>query len=299
MIKNRRYVPEDFEKVHKFLTDTYDRETLNSLLLPQFFEYSYAYPAFQYLKSHHPGLWEDGGKIVGIVCFDIGAGSHYLHTHKDYKYLLPELLIWAERELSIIKDDMLESEVWITENEHDKRELIKKSGYSLKLKKPVNIFDYAEPIKRRDLPGDFLFINGTDADYIKLYACFRQVFGSGFFEYDISHGDLEHYFTRVIFSFSSPHVDLSLITIAVAPNDEYACALGIRVDKTNKYAYLEPLATVPKYRRMGLASACINQAIRKTKALGAEYCFLGSQEFYESIGCKSIMQSELWGKAWE
>jgi hypothetical protein len=108
MIKNRRYVPTDFEQVHQFLTATYNRETLNSLLLPQFFECSYVNPAFEYLKSHHPGIWEDderatGDKIVGIVCFDIDTCCYYIHTHKYYKYLLPEILKSAERELSVIQ----------------------------------------------------------------------------------------------------------------------------------------------------------------------------------------------------
>jgi predicted N-acetyltransferase YhbS len=149
------------------------------------------------------------------------------------------------------------------------------------------------------LPRDFIFINGTDADYIKLYGCLRQVFGYGCFEHNVEEGELENYFNRIIFSLNSPHADLSLMTIAVAPNDDYACALGIRFDETNQYAYLDPLATAPQYRRMGLAAACVTQAMRKTKALGAKYCFAGSQAYYTSIGFETITHSELWQKQWE
>jgi len=34
---------------------------------------------------------------------------------------------------------------------------------------------------------------------------------------------------------------------------KYACFSGMWYDEQNKYAYLEPLATVPKYRGLGLA----------------------------------------------
>ena len=69
-------------------------------------------------------------------------------------------------------------------------------------------------------------------------------------------------------------------------------------DKTNKYAYLEPLATIPKYRRMGLATVCLTESMKKTKSLGAEYCFVGDREFYTSIGSEIILNDEAWKKEW-
>lgn len=53
------------------------------------------------------------------------------------------------------------------------------------------------------------------------------------------------------------------MTIAVAPDGEYACALGMWFDKANKFAYLEPM--VPKYRRMGLDTICLTEAMKKNK----------------------------------
>jgi predicted N-acetyltransferase YhbS len=68
------------------------------------------------------------------------------------------------------------------------------------------------------------------------------------------------------------------------------------LDEQNKYAYLEPLATIPKYRHMGLATIALTEAMKKTKALGAKYCFGGGGEFYTDIGFDAIMNRELWKK---
>jgi len=88
------------------------------------------------------------------------------------------------------------------------------------------------------------------------------------------------------------------MTIIVAPNGEYACALDMWVDYRNKYAYLEPLATVPKYRRMGLAAIALTEAMKKTLPFGAKYCFGGGMQFYYDIGFEKVCDWEWWQKEW-
>lgn len=208
IIKRRYSMLVDFQRVHDFLTDSYDRETLNSYLLPQYFEYAHHLQWFDWLRTHRFGLWEEDGEIVGIACYESNLGEVHLHTNKNHENLLPELLSWAEEELSAVKQEQgLESgkrhlKVWITDKEPKKREMLQTKGYTL---------------------------CGTDA--IKVFN-------------------------------------------------------------------LEPLATVPRYRRMGLATICLMEAMRKTKALGAEYCFGGSREFYTDIGFEHIGNRQLWEKEW-
>jgi len=69
-------------------------------------------------------------------------------------------------------------------------------------------------------------------------------------------------------------------------------------DEYNKYAYLEPLATVPKYRRMGLAAVALTDSMKQTKELGAKYCFGGAMPFYDSMGFETICNWETWKKVW-
>lgn len=291
MVTQRRYkILVDFERVHRFLTDTFDRETLNSYLLPQYFEYAHMHSYFEYFKTHHIGIWEDNGEIVGIACFEMRMGTIHMHTHKSYRYLLPDLLTWSERELSVEKDGKHVLKVMINDTEPFKRDLLKAAGYELVRSQPHMIFTYDKPFPKRRLPEGFKLIDGTDIDFVKIHRCWWEGFDHG----DEPDGDYD----GRIFGYNSPNADLTLGTIAVAPNGDYACALGMWFDETNKYAYLEPLATVPKYRRLGLATVCLTEAMKKTKALGAEYCFTGNREFYSAFGCEAIMNWETWKKEW-
>jgi len=289
MITKRRYkILVDFERVHKFLTETYD---INCTLLPQYFEYAHMHVAFDYFKSHHFGIWEDDGKIVGITCYEMNLGeSCHLHTHKDYKFLMPELLEWAERELCAKQENKYSLEIEIGE-EPDKRELLKAARYVQTYSGPCKIFPYEKTFPERKLPNGFTIINGIDIDFVKVHHCFYKGFdhGDNINDYDSD--------SRV-FAFNAPNADMSLATFIIAHDGEYACGLGMWFDKTNKYAYLEPLATIPKYRRMGLATVCLTEAMKKTKALGAKYCYGGDREFYTDIGFETIMTDESWKKEW-
>ncbi len=256
----RRYkILTDFSRVYRFLQETYDPVTLNSMLLPQYFEYAHTHPYFDYFNTHRFGIMEDGGEIVGIACYEMKPGSCcHLHTDKHHSHLLPELLNWAERELSVKTESGERSlEFWVTDKEPDKIELLKSNGYTLASSEPINIFRYNKPFPERALPDGFRFIDGTEADYKKLHDCFWK----GFDHDDNPDDDFE----GNIFSCNSPHSDISLMTIVVAPDGEYSCALGMWYDEHNRYAYLEPLATVPKYRRMGLATAALSEAMKKRK----------------------------------
>jgi GNAT superfamily N-acetyltransferase len=292
MITKRRYkILADFERVHKFLTDTYDKETKNGTLVPQAFEYAQV-SFIDYYKTHHIGIWEDDGSIVGISAFENSPGLCLMHTHKDYKFLLPDLLDWAELELSRKTEDGKHYlEIWLTDTETEKKKLVQNSGYSLKQSVPIKIFPYDKPFPECKLPEGFALIDGTNVDFLRLKHCWHKGFDNP--------GEPDDDFDRNVFSCAAAlHYDMSLMTIAVAPDGEYACALGMWFDETNKYAYLEPLATVPKYRRMGLATVCLTEAMKKTALLGAKYCYVGDVEFYTAIGCEIIMNHEIWEKVW-
>jgi hypothetical protein len=290
-ITQRRYkLLADFQKVHDFLTETYDKETLNSYLLPQYVEYAHSLLYFDFKHTHRFGLWEDEGRLVGIACYEMGMGTIHLHAGKGYECLLPDMLSWGETELSESTESRRRLSVWIIDREEAKRKLLLSSGYVLERHEPVNVFDYAKPFTERKLPQGFRIIDGTQVDFKKLDACFWY----GFENMGIPFDGLE---CNIRIS-CAPHANMELMTIITAPDGAYACALGMWLDETNKYAYLEPLATVPEYRRMGLATVCLTEAMKKTKQLGAAYCFGGAREFYSAIGFETICQRELWKKEW-
>jgi len=290
-VLNRRYnILVDFSPVYDFLVETFSHETLNSCLIPQGFEYAHHLLWFDYIRSHRMGIWEDNGVIVGLCAFEMGIGSAHLHVRKSYEFLLPELCDWAEQEIAIIEDGQRSIKIWITDTESHKRDLLVERGYELEGKHAVSIFDYEKPFLERPLPEGFKIIDGYEVDFDKLGKCFWYGFNNKDKPAD-NIGDANQKTAL------APHGDLSLITVVVAPNDYYACALGMWYDDVNKYAYLEPMATIPKYRRMGLGTIALMEAMKKTKALGATYCFGGPvMEFYPKIGFEVICHYEVWKK---
>ena len=53
--------------------------------------------------------------------------------------------------------------------------------------------------------------------------------------------------------------------------------------------YVEPVATDPDFRRMGLGKAAVLEGIRRCGEMGAEVAYVGSDQlFYQKLGFKKI-----------
>ena len=101
-ITQRRYkLLSDFVKVLSFLEDVYNIETLNSYLLPQFFEYAHTHQASNHKLTHRFGLWEERGELIGVACYEMNIGEVMLSVKNRYGFLLPDkclLVAWINNE---------------------------------------------------------------------------------------------------------------------------------------------------------------------------------------------------------
>ena len=283
----------DFNKVHKYLTDVYNIETLNGYLLPQYFEYAHTHPSFNYKLAHRFGLWEYENELIGIACYDMYPGECLISVKNSFNSLLPEMISYSEEYLSEKSDEKTSLSISIVDKEIEKKELLKKSGYTKTHSESVTLFSYEEPFPHQILSEGFSVISLEDEnDFKKINDCLWYGFDHG------PEPDPDNDIDCRILMQSGPNFRKDLTTIIKAPNGEYACFAGMWLDKQNNYAYLEPLATVPKYRHMGLATAALVEGMKKTKELGAKYCFGGAGEFYKSIGFKVIANRELWKREW-
>jgi ribosomal protein S18 acetylase RimI-like enzyme len=94
-----------------------------------------------------------------------------------------------------------------------------------------------------------------------------------------------------------PNVDLDLKVAVISPEGNFAAYCGMWYDTKAGYAVIEPVATDPDYRRMGLGRAVVLEGIRRVGLLGAKLAFVGSsQQFYYSIGLRPYAVSTLWSK---
>lgn len=73
--------------------------------------------------------------------------------------------------------------------------------------------------------------------------------------------------------------------VVVTPDGSFAAFCLIWYDAPNQLASIEPVGTIPEYRRMGLAREAIYEAMRRVVAMGAQRVIVGSaQPFYHAIG---------------
>jgi predicted N-acetyltransferase YhbS len=95
--------------------------------------------------------------------------------------------------------------------------------------------------------------------------------------------------------YDAPHLNLNLRILVVAPNGDYASHCGMWCVPDSGYAYVEPVFTLPEYRKMGLGKAAVLEGVNRCGKLGAKQAYVGSaQQFYYSIGFYPIHNETWW-----
>lgn len=281
----------DFERVNEFLRQNFTKYQQNGNVQQPFWEYAHVHPYFNYKLAHRFGIWEENEQIVAVACYEIDLGECYFITKLGFEHLKPTLIEYAERELSNINGSTRSLDIWVFDYETELKEALIQNGYTKDFVVPVTVFNYDKGFVERKLPDGFSIISLNDEnDFRKI----NDVLWRGFDHGDEPDDDLD---CRKQMQ-SAPNFRKDLTTIVKAPNGEYACFAGMWVDGVNDFAYLEPLATDPKYRKMGLAAIALTEAMKKTVKYGATYCFGGGSEFYHNIGFETVCNREKWTKSW-
>ena len=93
----------------------------------------------------------------------------------------------------------------------------------------------------------------------------------------------------------TPGFRRDLTMVAVEPDGEYVSFAGLWVVPENRITYVEPVATDPRYRRLGLGRAVVVESLRRARAAGAETAWVGSdQDFYTSFGFEVTSHTALY-----
>ena len=97
--------------------------------------------------------------------------------------------------------------------------------------------------------------------------------------------------------FDTPKAQRGLKVAVEAPNGNFVAFCGMFYEPYGRFAYVEPVATDPDYRRMGLGRAAVLEGIRRCGARGATVVYVGSDlPFYLSMGFDVIYTSDCWVK---
>ncbi|ERJ11003.1 GNAT family N-acetyltransferase [Haloplasma contractile] len=284
---NETGITEDYFKVRSFLVK------LGST--------NYTYARWDWMITHSHldqyalgkiGLWEDSNQIIGVALYDVKIGYAYCLALPDYEYMKKEMLLYAKENLS--KDT--EFAVVIPDTDINFQDIATNLGFMPTTHKECDAIFYIEKTGTDySLPEGFRLTTMKET-----YSPFqyRRVLWKGF-NHEIN-GEGEFAFSEeqekeVKCEMLRPNVDLNLKIAVVAPDGNFVSYCGMWYDDQTDFAIIEPVATDPDYRKMGLGKAAVLEGIRRVGELGAKRVLVGSsQQFYYSIGMRPFSSATEW-----
>jgi predicted N-acetyltransferase YhbS len=288
----RQYNPADFKSVSDFLIANYQPGMRDGNWLQPAWEYMHSHPNLDESTIVKIGVWEDAGDIVGVAHHEFEFGEAFFQIHPDYPHLRPIMLEYAEahlygetesgeRYLQIdVKDFELEFEVLLESRNYELSE--RYSG-------PMTAMAIPEQFPEIVLPEGFRIKSLADENNLNKI---HRVLWRGFdHEGEPPEEGIE--WRRKMQS--GPNFRKDLTIVVEAPSGDFVSFCGLWYVPENRYAYVEPMATDPDYRRMGLGRAALLEGLRRCAVLGATVAYVGSgQEFYRSMGFKTVYDCRLW-----
>lgn len=273
----RKYREEDYEAVCDFLIEL-SRENRNHINWNWArFEWMYEHPEFDKSTKDAIGLWMDGEKVVGAAIYDMYFGEGFCGALPEYDYIYTEILEYAYKEL---KDDSGMG-IAICDDNSKEIEAAIKCGFSVEDQTETIMTMELDKTLSAELPEGFEF---SELDPAKEPYDFQWILWQGF-----DHGEDKNEFEQneEIIPQIRKHLNKILSVTAVNESGENVayCCLWYN-DKTD-YAYVEPVCTIPSYRKRGITKALVYEALNRVKLLGAKKAYvISDMEFYEKLGFK-------------
>lgn len=286
--------PQDFPAISDFLYRHYQPDNRDGNWLQPIWEYGYTHSYFDADSVGRIGIWESGGAIVGVAMYESRLGEAFFQIAPDYEHLKPEMLDYAERELAAVSAAGARTlKAYVNDFDHAFELVVRERGYQLdpESHRPIAQFAIEDPFPSIRLPAGFRLASlAEDNDLVKV----DRVLWRGFNHPGEPPADGPEGRRQMQ---SGPHFRRDLTIVAVAPDGAFAAFAGMWFDHINRVCLVEPVATDPDYRRMGLGTAAVLEGVRRCCALGATVAYVGSdQPFYLAMGFRKIFTLQCWLK---
>lgn len=283
---------DDFHRVSDLLFRVDQSRKCPVLIDWVFWEWSTARDAYKADALARIGLWEDGGRLVAATVIEDHMGAVSLCVDPDYRHLRPEMARYALEHMA--QDGKIT--LIIEDGDRELQQLALAQGLCpTQSKESTAVLDITDESTRYTLPEGF-HIQSFDREFD--VSKYNRVLWKGFdHEAEGPAPQDEGMMQWRRNCVSSPHTDRSLLIAVVAPDGEYAAHCGMWY-RGGELAVVEPVATVPQYRRMGLGRAAVLEAARRCGTLGARRASVGSsQQFYYSLGFCPAGTETFWQKS--
>ena len=285
---------EDYQRMSEFLIAHHQPGNLDGNWIEPMWEYMHFHPALDSSSLGRIGIWEEMGEIVGVVHCEWQLGEAFFQFHPAYRHLRKEMLDYAESHLTGIskKDGRKYLCAFVNDVDREFTALIEERGYKQDDEGSRNMLQFAipDPFPAIQLPQGFRLTNlAEDCDWAKVHRVLWRGFDHGD---DVPMNEEEFESRRRMFDTPKARRDLKIVV--EAPDGNFAAFSGMFYEPTGRFGYVEPVATDPLYRRMGLGKAAVLEGIRRCGVLGATVAYVGNDlPIYQAIGFKKVLHQRM------
>lgn len=301
MLIKRFNKTEDYERVIGFLTEQYKHNKNMSCWLPQRFDdlifridTLYKIERGKEASQDYIYIFEEDNEIVGLILPD--ADSCNTSIKEGYEHIFSEMIDLAEKELLPLFEKDEQGSINFLVVSHDslgyQKEVLEKRGY---IRDSAGDYDnVAFPMKTNyqiNLPKGFKQVYGFDyPDIVKMRACHY-----GFHPQD-DEGDLYKAYAEGGQSYQarkkSRYYTDSFESLTVTDAGDVCSYSFCYVDKVTNTAFIEPVSTREKYRKLGLCKEMLHGVIIKCKELGIEKVYINSYDWRKKVYNSSGFDTE-------
>jgi GNAT superfamily N-acetyltransferase len=289
--------PADYERVGEFLAAHYQPGNVDGNWLQPTWEYAQFHPLLDSSSLGKIGIWEADGKSVAVAHYEWNLGDAFFEFHPNYRHLRAAMLDYAQANMmgKSQRDGRKYLCAFVNDNDTEFQRLVELRGYERypNGKRPQYCFDIPERFPTISLPAGFRLTSlAEECDWAKVHKVLWRGFDHGD---DVPMNEEEYESRRKMFDTPTASRDLKIAV--AAPNGDFAAFCGMFYEPHGRFAMVEPVATDPIYRRMGLGKAAVLEGIRRCSLLGATVAYVGSdQQFYKAIGFTKGYITECWLK---
>jgi predicted N-acetyltransferase YhbS len=290
----RRYQhPADFDRVGRFLIDTYQSgRTLVNWLQPRW-EYMFAHPFVDRVDLTSIGIADAGDQILGLVHPEDHMAFVYFPIRDGCDEVKPALLDWAQAHFGAWSNGFGRRLLGLWVDEHDEvlAELARERDFELttRFSEAHAQRSLLSPLPDTPIPDGYRIQSLADEND------FERINGVLWRGFDHEGVPPTEAIAERVRAQDTPGFRRDLTIVAVEPGGDYVAFAGMWVVPENRIAYVEPVATDPAHRRLGLGRAAVVESLRRARSEGAETAWVGSdQEFYVSIGFEVTSRTDLY-----
>ncbi len=299
-INFKKYEANDFLRVRDFLVDTFKTIGKGRNWTIERWNFSKSMSRVMNEVSVEKwestiGIWEQHGEIIAVVSSEgeaKGEAFFNIGMKELPQEILEEMFEFTEKNLALEKDEKSIVQLRLSNGYKQGENMALNRGYKKTNYYETTLAFHIDGSIDINLPKGFSIKSGQEVSDIQKGKAHAKAFGYANTKYE----NISPLCYEALRQTPNYRVDLDLYVVSEA--NEIAAFCTMWYDNINKIGILEPVGTIPEFRKIGLGRAVIREATNRIAKECAETVYVGSdQKFYLAIGFKAEYKSNIWEKS--